>query len=712
VRLKTPRYSRILSGLLLGLTLAATRLSAQAAAVLVRDGAAGPPVAGAIVRLLRGDTVVVQGLTSEAGRVTLGAPAAGRYALQVSRIGYAVSARTPVELAAGETRSIELAVTSARIMLPELIVEARTPCGKVTFQGALAATLWEQIRQALAATSLSERRGLTLNWRSVDRSLSASGAIREEQISYPHLSGSRPFVPAPAAQLAEYGYVRADGDSVVYSAPDAELLLSDPFVENHCFGVRRGEKSDSLNVGLSFVPLKTRKVADIRGVLWVDRRTLELRALEFQYASSVQSVLESNAGGRMEFDRLPSGAWYIRSWFIRMPEIVRTTTGNSSHDVVVGNLEHGGISEPLEAPRRAVAAARLSGRVIDSLGGGGLAGVVVSVAGAAERGITDSLGEYAMAVPVSGMRMVTFAHPLLALDTLRGRRVVELAPGGASTASTSTPGPELLLSTLCPRDRGKAGLMGRTITGTGGPAAGVAVRARWSALAASVVVQKDAVAIAGESGFWSFCDLPPGASVALRVAGRAAEPAAVVEIEAGRFPWLTLVAKAAAEAAVATVDSAQRLPELTTSAKIPMPPAERFLSEIRDRIRRNGAPASALITRDELAKSGRFRLADLLVSHGLNQRSRAGKQTLTCPRRTERPAIIVDGLLVDGSDSPNAKRFRIGMLSEVFDMENLSPDDVEAVEVYRSPAEWPAEFPRTEASCLVVIWSRRGAKQP
>ena len=52
------------------------------------------------------------------------------------------------------------------------------------------------------------------------------------------------------------------------------------------------------------------------------------------------------------------------------------------------------------------------------------------------------------------------------------------------------------------------------------------------------------------------------------------------------------------------------------------------------------------------------------------------------------------------------------MLTEVFDMENLNPDDVEAVEVYRSPGEWPAPFDRTEASCVVVIWTRRGARQP
>jgi hypothetical protein len=184
-------------------------------------------------------------------------------------------------------------------------------------------------------------------------------------------------------------------------------------------------------------------------------------------------------------------------------------------------------------------------------------------------------------------------------------------------------------------------------------------------------------------------------------------------VEEGRYRWRTLVSRGPETAVVAAIDSAQRLPDLATSARIPVPSSERFLTELRDRINRNGAPPSALITRDELEKSGRTRLADLLVVHGLKRRvSKSGKQTLSCPRRNERPAVYLDGILVDGSDSPNAKRFRAGMLGEMYDMENMTPDEVEAVEVYRSPGEWPAQFGRTEASCVVVIWSRRGEKQP
>ncbi|HEU5219703.1 MAG TPA: carboxypeptidase-like regulatory domain-containing protein, partial [Gemmatimonadales bacterium] len=234
--------------------------AAQAAAILVRDGTGGPPVAGAIVRLLRGDSVLAQGLTGETGRVTLRAPSAGRYFLQVSRIGYVPGARTPVDLVSAETRSVDLPVLTPKILLPEIIVEAKAQCGKVTAEGALAATLLYQVRQALTATSLSERRGLTLNSRDIDRTLSAGGAVLEERPRSPRLTGSRPFVPAPPEVLAEQGYVRAEADSVVYSAPDADLLLSDPFVETHCFGVRSGPLHDSLTVGLTFEPVKRRRV--------------------------------------------------------------------------------------------------------------------------------------------------------------------------------------------------------------------------------------------------------------------------------------------------------------------------------------------------------------------------------------------------------------------------------------------------------------------
>ena len=109
--------------LCLSVAVVAAPASAQSASVLVRDGPGGAPVPGAIVRLLRGDSVVAQGLTTEGGRVTVRAPSAGRYVLRVSRIGFAPSGPTPVDLSPGGSTAVELAVTSERILLPEISVQ-------------------------------------------------------------------------------------------------------------------------------------------------------------------------------------------------------------------------------------------------------------------------------------------------------------------------------------------------------------------------------------------------------------------------------------------------------------------------------------------------------------------------------------------------------------------------------------------------------------
>src|SRR6185436_12487538 len=139
-----------------------------------------------------------------------------------------------------------------------------------------------------------------------------------------------------------------------------------------------------------------------------------------------------------------------------------------------------------------------------------------------------------------------------------------------ATASTSTPGPELLLRRLCPGTRGKAGLMGRMVTESGRAATGIPVRAEWFTRAdAAGVVKHDEIAITNDAGLWALCQLPFPTSVTLRVGPRRdALPGGPVEIEEGRFPWRTLVSPGADLGPVATSDSAQRLPELSTTARI------------------------------------------------------------------------------------------------------------------------------------------------
>jgi hypothetical protein len=75
--------------------------------------------------------------------------------------------------------------------------------------------------------------------------------------------------------------VRREGKENVFYAPDEQVLLSDRFVEEHCFQVARGEGSSEGLFGLQFSPAKRRNVNDIAGTLWVDSASAELRYLDF-----------------------------------------------------------------------------------------------------------------------------------------------------------------------------------------------------------------------------------------------------------------------------------------------------------------------------------------------------------------------------------------------------------------------------------------------
>jgi hypothetical protein len=87
---------------------------------------------------------------------------------------------------------------------------------------------------------------------------------------------------------------------------------------------------------------------------------------------------------------------------------------------------------------------------------------------------------------------------------------------------------------------------------------------------------------------------------------------------------------------------------------------------------------------------------------------RTGKQFVSCPRGGGRPAIYLDGTLVDGGPTGPSSLFRAGAMSPVFDLENFPPGQAEAVEVYKSPAERPVEYNSSGALCVVLLWTRRG----
>lgn len=293
---------------------------AQRVAGVVTGTATRHPQVGALIVLAdvaeaSSDTA----LTDERGRFVMEARSAGPHTITVRRVGQPDAEFGPVVLAAGWTKSVSLMVPEQPTVLTGVEVAAPASCRPHPNQGPLAAALWGEVQKAAVAVVLTrEQRRAPLKVALFRRELDPrSLAVVREQRSLAVVAAVAPFNSAPADSLAAGGYVRHTGDSVVFFAPDASVLVSDSFVATHCL---RLEPGDDTLVGLAFEPGIGRTTPDIAGVLWVDRRNAELRYLEFRYTSAPFPVAATHAGGRVDFARLPNGDWVVQRWVLTTPE--------------------------------------------------------------------------------------------------------------------------------------------------------------------------------------------------------------------------------------------------------------------------------------------------------------------------------------------------------------------------------------------------------
>jgi hypothetical protein len=304
-------------------------LRAQVIQGTLVDNVNQQPLAGAFVTLIdAADGEVARAMTDREGRFVIEAPGPGAYRLRSKRIGFRPQTSASLNVERGQSLPYRLALDPIPVHLTEVVVAGDRQCDLGRAGGRPAVALWEEVREALSAVAWTSRvPGYWYENSLYERDRSETGRVRRDS-TWSRTGYLRvPFQSAPPEELAAQGYVTTRGDELVYFAPDAEALLSDPFVKTHCFEVklgRGGGDQDGL-VGLAFAPARRREVTDIRGTLWLDRRTSELRYLEFTYANLPQQPNEESAGGRIEFLRIPSGAWIVRDWLIRMP--LRRATG-------------------------------------------------------------------------------------------------------------------------------------------------------------------------------------------------------------------------------------------------------------------------------------------------------------------------------------------------------------------------------------------------
>lgn len=444
--------------------------------------------------LLNGDREEAMVLTNAAGRFIIRAPTPGSFTVRADRIGHAGTTSAPFTLSPGDTVDLRLVAEVSAIQLEGLEVSGEARCDIRPEAGRAVATVWEEARKALAAAALTEEKGL-YRYRTIrfSRDLEKDGRrVLSEQRRASQGYLRVPFESLPAETLISRGFIQTDPEGDLYFAPDANVLLSDPFLDTHCLGIRAGRDDTAGLLGVSFEPISGRELPDIRGVVWVDPGTGELSHLDYTYDNLDPALRSEAVGGKVVFQGLPDGTWIVTEWRIRMPTAALSTDFRGGRQIILAGIrEVGGEVDRIQdqAGRTVLEAARatLTGVILDSTGIAPLSGARVELAGTRLDAITDSVGAFRIPEVSEGVYAVAFSHPEVpALGGLPEPAEVELTAGNVTSIRLVFPSISEILAAACPEPRrpdGSAVLTGMVRDGeTGTALAGATVRVLWTDL--------------------------------------------------------------------------------------------------------------------------------------------------------------------------------------------------------------------------------------
>lgn len=403
------------------------------------DEATGQGIEGAfVIALDSARTALAGSLTDARGRFRIRLPEAGTVTLLAQRIGYESTESERLQVGLGEIVPYRLAVFTQAVVLTGLDVTVTRRCALVENAGLALERIWQEARKAMTVAEWTRSSGVVeMQIADIERVRHAQTLeiLTEARTLRPYY-GARPYESLAAEELARAGYVVARSDGTYYYAPDESVLLSDSFLQSHCFQAVRDPERPGL-IGLAFEPTADVAHPDIRGSFWLDEQTAELRVLEYNYTRVLERVAAPEAGGRVEFRRLDSGAWIVANWTIRMPQIaVVAEPGRqvSVRDprVVTQYLETGGeviqVLDPRD--RRARERAMIEGRVVERDTGAPLVGAVVFLSGTQYRTVTDGQGRFRLEGLPEGRFPLVYRHRWLEdLGTFAPPLPVELQAG-------------------------------------------------------------------------------------------------------------------------------------------------------------------------------------------------------------------------------------------------------------------------------------------
>jgi len=446
--------------------------------VQVTEGESGQPIAGAFLSLLGSDgTPIRHALSNTEGRFLFTTGDRGPYTVRAEMIGRETREMADLLLDPGESRTVTLRLPVRAIPLDGIEVQAEGRCRLRPEEATTTAQVWEEARKALAVQQWAEsERVLEFGLLSFSRDLDPHDlTILSEQRRGSRRVSRNPIQSLAPEVLAEDGFVQpADEGQYDYFGPDARVLLSDTFLDTHCLKVTQSRDYPG-SIGLSFEPVNLGGPPDISGVFWLSTDDWRLQFLDYTYTWSPYGETGDRATGRVEFEALPSGAWIIRRWWIRMPMVGRdhgVQRWGGTGLKVIGYREVGGEVvdvSTLDHVRLAEASwATLTGTVWDSTAAGPLAGAEVFLRGTGYTALTDSAGHFELNGLPRGRYVVDFRHARLdTLNVLMEGGEVDLVPGGRTEMFMTIPSQETLAASVCEDgDPGEGTLVGEVRSAT------------------------------------------------------------------------------------------------------------------------------------------------------------------------------------------------------------------------------------------------------
>lgn len=445
---------------LLGVNASAATGQVVRGRLLDTDGSTA--IGGAMMSLVDDrDRQLDRNLTRESGLYQLMAAAEGRYRVRADRIGYATTYSDYFEIAVGDTVLVDLVARVEAVSLAGIEAEGERRCRVRPEEGLAVTRVWDEARKALEAAAWTQERGYyRYEMMGIERQMDRENRrVVSEDRSYGGGYRQTPYVSLPAEELMREGFARLTPVESVYWAPDAAVLLSDEFLDTHCFRVRRdGNRAPGL-IGLAFQPVPGRNLPEISGTLWIDPATSALERLDFFYENLnlPDALLAAAAGGTVEFQALPNGTWIVDSWRIRVPR-ARVTTNpftRQAESLLDGISVHGGDVLRVHGNEGTVLQAdpggRIAGIVFDSLRVG-LAGARVYVEGLASETVTSGDGRFELVHLQPGVYSVNFSHPYLEpYSYIPQPFEVEVVEGAATPAQINFVAPTItrIANSLC-----------------------------------------------------------------------------------------------------------------------------------------------------------------------------------------------------------------------------------------------------------------------